>query len=101
MPNDYRLLNEKGQKINDYTNYLKTDENAFQILLSKAALLIGKKDSLQRSNIIARETDCDFSVTGNWEKFSRFEIFYESIFLVIRRDNNRNIAKLYSGKSIL
>ena len=45
LPSDYHLLNElqEGGEINDYKNYLRMDENAFQILLSKVIPLIGKK----------------------------------------------------------
>ena len=37
LPSDYHFLNELqgGGEINDYKNYLRMDENAFQILLSK------------------------------------------------------------------
>lgn len=104
LPSDCHLLNEKEGKLTIIKSLcnLRTDENALKFLLSKVASLIWKKDSLERSNITACETDCDSSVPGNWKKFSRFYIFNECIYSVSRRDNNRNMScNTESCKSVL
>lgn len=56
LPSDNDLLNElhDGREINDYRNYLRMDENEFQILLKKVTPFIEKKDTVLREAISPR-----------------------------------------------
>lgn len=53
LPNDINLLDElkEGGEIADFKNYLRMDDHVFQLVLSKVAPFITKKDTIMRDAI--------------------------------------------------
>jgi len=78
LPSDCHLLNElkEGGEISDFSNYLRMDDNIFQVLLRKVAPLIEKQNTVMRAAIpshVRLIATLRFLATGR-----RFEIFNAS-----------------------
>jgi len=53
LPSDFHLLNElkEGGEIADFSNYLRMDDNIFQVLLRKVGPFIEKQNTVMRDSI--------------------------------------------------
>jgi hypothetical protein len=84
--------------VEDYINYLRMNEQTFNMLLIKVSPYIHKKNTcFEGGNLTKMETYCYNEILSNRQKLRGYVVFYENISPVIRENHTGNLCSDNNG----